>query len=91
MSYVTKKWPFDRLNGFFLKKNVVHPLTKNYNGTYWPLALITCLRLIWQISGHLRKVSCIKSTQDGLFINSRWVRGLKIFVQLLSGNMKFIN
>ena len=27
------------LNGFFIE-NVGHTLTKNYNGTYWPLDLI---------------------------------------------------
>ena len=29
-------------NGFFIE-NVGHTLTKNYNGTYWPLASVSSL------------------------------------------------
>ena len=29
-------------NGFFIA-NVGHTLTKNYNGTYWPLGLASCV------------------------------------------------
>ena len=36
MRYVTKKWLFDSVKGFLIE-NVGHTLTKNYNGTYWPL------------------------------------------------------
>ena len=36
MRYVTISGFLIVLNGFFIE-NVGHTLTKNYNGTYWPL------------------------------------------------------
>ena len=36
MRYVTKSGFLIVLNGY-LMENVGHALTKNYNGTYWPL------------------------------------------------------
>ena len=40
-------------NGFFIE-NVGHTLTKNYNGTYWPLTLIILSHMLsWRVSVHL--------------------------------------